>query len=94
MKALGGPFDQRARAVFAAGVDIALHCNGVLAEAGPVAGASPELSGVALRRAEAALARIAGGPQPFDVEAARREFADLFASEEAAWGLNPRAASN
>ena len=30
MKALGGPFEARARAVFAAGVDIALHCNGEL----------------------------------------------------------------
>jgi beta-N-acetylhexosaminidase len=84
MKALGGPFGQRARAVFEAGVDIALHCNGDLAEAAPIAEASPELSGAALRRAEAALARIAGGAQPFDVEAARRELADLFASQSVA----------
>jgi beta-N-acetylhexosaminidase len=84
MKALGGPFAQRARAVFAAGVDIALHCNGELAEAAPVAEASPDLSGQALRRAEAALARIAGGPQPLDVEAARAELASLFAAESAA----------
>ena len=93
MKALGGPFGQRARAVFAAGVDIALHCNGDLTEAVPVADASPQLSGAALRRAEAALARIAGGARPFDVEAARRELADFFASESATAGLNSRAAS-
>ena len=37
MKALGGPFATRARAVFAAGLDIALHCNGDLAEARAVA---------------------------------------------------------
>ena len=84
MKALGGPFGQRAQAVFAAGVDIALHCNGDLTEAVPVAKASPKLSGAALRRAEAALARIASGAQPFDVEASRRELADLFASASAA----------
>ena len=84
MKALGGPFAQRAQAVFAAGVDIALHCNGDLTEAVPVAKASPQLSGAALRRAEAALTRIAGGPQPFDVEAARREFAGFFAPQPVA----------
>ncbi|HYA73949.1 MAG TPA: glycoside hydrolase family 3 N-terminal domain-containing protein, partial [Roseiarcus sp.] len=73
MKALGGPFEERARALFAAGLDIALHCNGDLAEARAVAGASPELAGLSLRRAEAALARVAAGPQPFDVEAGRAE---------------------
>ncbi len=73
MKALGGPFEARALDVFAAGVDIALHCNGDLSEARPVAEASPELQGPSLLRAEAALATIAGGPRPFDVEAARDE---------------------
>ena len=57
-----------------------LHCNGDLAEAGAVAEASPELAGVPLRRAEAALAVIADGPQPFDVEAARAELAATFAA--------------
>jgi beta-N-acetylhexosaminidase len=74
MKALGGPFAARARAVFAAGLDMALHCNGDLVEARAVAEGTPELAGPSLRRAEAALARIAGGPQPFDVEVARAEF--------------------
>ena len=32
MKALGGPFAERARAVIAAGCDVALHCSGELAE--------------------------------------------------------------
>ncbi len=84
MKALSGPFAARARAVFAAGLDIALHCNGDLGEAGAVADAAPELAGASLRRAEAALARIAGGPRPFDVEAARAELAAMFAAESAA----------
>ena len=62
MKALGGPFGERAAAAFAAGLDIALHCNGELAEAREVARNAPELAGRALRRADAALASIAGAP--------------------------------
>ena len=62
MKALGGPFDARTRAAFAAGVDIALHCNGDLAEARPVAEAAPPLAGRSLARAEALLAITASAP--------------------------------
>jgi beta-N-acetylhexosaminidase len=80
MKALGGSFASRAAAVFAAGLDIALHCNGDLAEARAVADATPELAGASLRRAQAALATIAGGAQPFDVEAGRAELAAAFAA--------------
>jgi beta-N-acetylhexosaminidase len=80
MKALGGSFASRAAGVFAAGLDIALHCNGDLAEARPVAEATPELTGASLRRAEAALATIAGGAQPFDVEAGRAELAAAIAT--------------
>jgi len=66
MKALGGRFDERARAIFAAGLDIVLHCNGDLDEARAVASAAPELSGPSLRRAEAALGCIRD-PRPLDV---------------------------
>jgi beta-N-acetylhexosaminidase len=79
MKALGGPFAERTAAVFAAGVDIALHCNGDLNETREVAAVSPKLAGEALRRASAALARIAAGAQPFDMEAARAKLAAAFA---------------
>ena len=78
MKALGGSFESRASALFAAGLDIALHCNGDLAESGAVASATPELSGQSLRRAEAALATIAAGADPFDVEAGAVELAAAF----------------
>jgi beta-N-acetylhexosaminidase len=78
MKALGGPFDARAHAAFAAGIDIALHCNGELEEATPVAEASPPLQGKALLRAKAMLASIAAGPEAFDVEAGRARLAELF----------------
>ena len=78
MKALGGSFAERARGVFAAGVDIALHCNGGLDEAGAVAGACPQLAGEALRRATSALARIAPAPEPLDINAARAQLAEAF----------------
>jgi beta-N-acetylhexosaminidase len=78
MKALGGPFDARTRAVFAAGVDIALHCNGDLAEARPVAEAAPALAGRALARADAVLAIAAAGADDFDVEAGRARLAAMF----------------
>ena len=74
MKALKGPFDERAAAVIDAGLDIVLHCNGDLDEARAVASAAPVLAGAALRRAQSALATIAP-PQAFDVEGAEREFA-------------------
>jgi beta-N-acetylhexosaminidase len=72
MKALSGSFRERADAAFRAGVDVALHCNGDLAEARPVAEAAPVLAGASLRRVEAALARIAAPPVSFDVVDARR----------------------
>jgi beta-N-acetylhexosaminidase len=84
MKALGGPFAERTSAVFAAGLDMALHCNGDLTEARAVAEATPELAGVSLRRAEAALARVAGGPQPLDVAAARAELDAMMRAASAA----------
>jgi len=64
MKALRGTFAEKTRAIFAAGLDIVLHCNGDLAEARAVVAETPELKGEALRRAEAALKCVAGGPKP------------------------------
>jgi beta-N-acetylhexosaminidase len=80
MKALGGPMGARAASAFAAGVDVALHCNGEMAEARAVAAAAPELAGEPLRRARAALASIAAGPDPFDAEAGRAEFEAILAA--------------
>ena len=70
MKALSGDFGERARAVFAAGVDLALHCNGDWAETEPVAMAAPELAGASLKRAERAMALLKA-PQPLDLVDAR-----------------------
>ncbi len=76
MKALKGPFDERAGAVIEAGLDIVLHCNGDLDEARAVASGAPVLAGAALRRAEAALAAIAP-PRALDLEQAERELAAI-----------------
>src|SRR5690606_4258326 len=71
MQALSGTLRQRAEASFAAGCDIALHCNGHLAEMRQVAEAAPLLAGDALRRAQAAMGRIRHEPEPFDPVDAR-----------------------
>jgi beta-N-acetylhexosaminidase len=76
MKALSGTYLERARAIFDAGLDVVLHCDGELDEARAVASATPELSGESLRRAEAALAsRVT--PQPLDVEEAEAKLATI-----------------
>jgi beta-N-acetylhexosaminidase len=72
MNALSGSIAERTRAIFSAGCDMVLHCNGNLAEMREVVAETPELSGIALARAERALASR-GAPQPFDRAAARAE---------------------
>ena len=76
MGALAGPVGEMARQALAAGCDLALHCNGDIAEMAAIAAAVPELSGDALRRADAALAARAA-PEPLDVAAARAELDGL-----------------
>jgi beta-N-acetylhexosaminidase len=72
MNALAGSIAERTRAVFAAGCDVVLHCNGQMDEMRQVAGETPELSGLALERANRALA-ARKPPQAFDRAAARAE---------------------
>jgi len=78
MKALSGTLAERSRATLAAGCDVVLHCNGSFAERREAADACPPLSGDAKRRADAALAQRRT-PAPFDVAAAREEFAAMSA---------------
>jgi beta-N-acetylhexosaminidase len=72
MNALAGSVAERTRAIFAAGCDIVLHCNGNLDEMQAVAAETPELSGQALARANSALA-ARKTPVAFDPVAARAE---------------------
>ena len=72
MNALAGSVAERTRAIFAAGCDVVLHCNGKLEEMREVAAETPELSGEALERATRALA-ARKAPQAFNRVAARAE---------------------
>src|SRR5476651_279228 len=78
MNALAGTIAERCRAIFTAGCDMVLHCNGKLDEMREVAAETPELSGRALERARRALASRKA-PQPFDRPAARAELDALIA---------------
>jgi beta-N-acetylhexosaminidase len=80
MKALSGTIAERSRAAFAAGCDVVLHCNGDLNEMTAVAREAPKLDGEAARRAEAALAQRKA-PEEFDVNAARKIFAQMVDAE-------------
>jgi beta-N-acetylhexosaminidase len=72
MNALAGTIAERTRAIFSAGCDMVLHCNGKLEEMREVAAETPELSGNALDRASRALASRRRA-QPFDRVAARAD---------------------
>jgi beta-N-acetylhexosaminidase len=80
MKALWGAFEERASGALAAGCDVVLHCNGDMNEMRSVVRGCAELAGEPLRRARAALARIAREPEPLDETAARARFAEAFPS--------------
>lgn len=67
MQALQGSLGDRARGAIAAGCDIALHCNGKMAEMIEVAAQAPVLAGRARSRANAALSRIRHLPEPLDL---------------------------
>lgn len=75
MQALSGSLADRARASFAAGNDVVLHCNGKLEEMQEIAAATPLLEGIAAQRAQSALSRLVRTPEPLDVDAARASFA-------------------
>jgi beta-N-acetylhexosaminidase len=83
MNALSGTIAERSRAAFAAGCDVVLHCNGDMREMSAVAGEAPRLAGTAGERADAAL-MARSGPEEFDIDAARKVFAQMVADEQSA----------
>ena len=83
MNALSGTIAERSRAAFAAGCDVVLHCNGDMQEMSAVAGEAPRLAGASAERAEAAL-MARSGPEEFDIDAARKVFAQMVADEHSA----------
>lgn len=76
MGALAGTPGERAAASLAAGCDVALHCNGVLAEMVDAAAACPALGAQARQRLARAEA-MRPPPQPFDADAAKGRLAAL-----------------
>jgi beta-N-acetylhexosaminidase len=78
MNALSGELSDRAGSALDAGCDIALHCNGDLAEMAAIAAGARELTGPAERRARAALARRPRMPEPLDAEAQGARFDSHF----------------
>jgi beta-N-acetylhexosaminidase len=84
MQALSGGFAARAAAARAAGCDIALHCNGSMAEMKGVVEGAGELAGRAAARARAALARLPVAPEPFDAAEGRARFDAAFEGRWAA----------
>ncbi|MGO4666656.1 beta-N-acetylhexosaminidase [Bosea sp. 2RAB26] len=79
MKALSGSFAEKSRAAIRAGIDVVLHCHGIMEEMIAVAGAVPDMTGARARRAAMALARIRHEPEPLDVEAARAQLTSALA---------------
>ena len=88
MKALGGPFSERARGVIEAGCDVALHCGGNLAEMQQVAGAVPPLEGIAAERFARARDCL-HEPQAFDVDEALALVTEAAGTQVAALGADP-----
>ncbi|MFT0862040.1 beta-N-acetylhexosaminidase [Ancylobacter sp. G4_0304] len=79
MGALAGSLASRAEASFAAGCDLALHCNGKLDEMAEVASRTPVLAGEAARRCAAALSRLQPPARIEQIEA-RAHFSDMIAA--------------
>lgn len=77
MGALSGPPAERARAALAAGVDVALHCNGDLSEMEAVATACPPLANTALERLARGEGMRTAGPVALDREMAAQRLETL-----------------
>jgi len=88
MKALGGPFGERAAKVLEAGCDVVLHCSGEFSEMVDVAGATPRLDGKAAERFAAARAYL-HDPEPFDAAEALALVREAATTRLASLGADP-----
>jgi beta-N-acetylhexosaminidase len=80
MKALTGTMRERTRAIFTAGCDLALHCNGDPAEMQAVAAETPRLHGKASERYASATSLLAH-EQPFDLALAEAMLVSLLKAQ-------------
>jgi beta-N-acetylhexosaminidase len=78
MHALSGDYSARASAIYAAGCDLVLHCNGRTEEMREIGGTAPALDGLRQERAARALS-ARRKPAPLDRESAREEYLALLA---------------
>ena len=78
MNALAGNIEERARGIVAAGLDMVLHCHGIMEEMLQVARVVPVVAGETLRRARAVEAGF-GKPDGADEAALRDEFNGMLA---------------
>ena len=79
MKALSGSIRDRAEAVIRAGSDVALHCNGDLAEMEAAASGVPVLAAEAARR-HVTCQGVFRRADPFDMGAAEAALAEMLGS--------------
>ena len=80
MKALSGDFAEKADAIFDAGCDVMLHCNGEFEEMTEISAHTPVLTGAALQRADRVMALF--GPVDGESEdPVRQEFEELIAGK-------------
>ncbi|WP_296386902.1 beta-N-acetylhexosaminidase [Reyranella sp.] len=77
MQALGGSLGERATRSLAAGCDIALHCNGQMAEMVEVAANTGAMTRDAVRRFEAGRAHVARHRQPQAARETRKRLTEL-----------------
>lgn len=77
MQALSGPLRAKAEKSFAAGCDIVLQCNGVIADMEAVLEGCPYLNGEAAARAAKVEAYANAQPEPFDAAGAWWRFRTL-----------------
>ncbi|WP_275782334.1 beta-N-acetylhexosaminidase [Pararhizobium gei] len=78
MNALAGDIETRARGIVAAGLDLVLHCHGIMDEMLQVARVVPEIAGDTLRRVKAVEAGFSK-PDLSDEAALREEFNGMMA---------------